>query len=244
MLKYIRIVFRALWYIIYIYPRYFYYYISKKKTPFEKRYEKTVKSIRFVSKLLDVEYHITGLENFKDEENYYICGNHQSFFDALSMYALVPGKKLRAIAKEESRKMIVAGKVSYALDTLYLDRDDLRKSMKVMKKAGQLLESGEFNVLVFPEGTRTKNKDRSFNEFKAGAFKPAYYGKKDIIPFAIVDSYQVLNFKIWKKKYHVQVSFMEPIRYEEFKDMNTQELATLIQNKVQAKYNELLKNKF
>lgn len=244
MLKYIRIIFRALWYIIYIYPRYFYYYITKNKTPYEERYTKTVKSIKFLSKLLDVEYHVTGMENFDPDKNYYVCGNHQSFFDALTMFSLFEKRKLKAVAKHESRKMPVAGKVITSLDTLYLDRDDLRKSMQVMKKAGQILADGEFNLLVFPEGTRTKNKDRSFNEFKAGAFKPAYYGKKDIIPFAIVDSYQVLNFKIWKKKYHVQVHFLEPIKYDDFKNLNTQELATLIQNKVQEKYNELGKNKF
>jgi len=243
MLKYIRIVFRALWYVIYIYPPFLYYKITKNKTPYEKRYAKALKTLTKLAKLLDVEYHVTGYENLDPNEHYYFAPNHQSFFDALTMIIVAPDRKIRAIAKEESKRMPVAGKIINAIDTLYLDRKDLRQAVKLMREAGTVLENGQ-DILIFPEGTRTKNPNFELNEFKAGSLKPVYYAKGSIVPVCIVDTHTILSPKIRRKKYHIQVCFMDPISYEELQTISTADLAIRLKEQIQNKYNELKENEF
>ena len=92
MFKYIRIIFRCLWYVIYIYPTFIYYVITKKKTPYEKRYAKTKKTLTKLSRLLDIEYHVTGYDKLDPKERYYFAPNHQSFLDSLSMIILTEGR--------------------------------------------------------------------------------------------------------------------------------------------------------
>lgn len=244
MLKYIRIVFRCLWYVLYIYPTFLYYRITKNKSPYEKRYEKTKRTITRLAKLLDVEYHITGYDQLDPNENYYFAPNHQSFFDALSMLIVLPDRHVRCVAKEESIKMPIAGKLIYAIDSLFLDRDDLRQAVKIMKEAGRILKEDKQDILIFPEGTRTKNPNREMNDFKPGSLKPAIYGEKAIVPVCLVDTYTILSPKIRRKKYHIQVCFLEPIPYEKAKELGTTELAKVMKELISAKAEELKNNKF
>ena len=244
MLKYIRILFRCLWFVIYIYPPFLYYRITKNKTPFEKRYNKTVKTVTKLAKLLDVEYHVTGLEKLDPNERYYFAPNHQSFFDSLSMLIVLSDRKLRCVAKAEAIRMPVAGKLIYAIESLFLDRKDLRQSVKIMREAGKTLAEGERDILIFPEGTRTKNPNREMNEFKPGALKPLYYAKKSIVPVCVVGTYKILSPKIRQKKYPVQVHFLDPISYEEAERLGTIALAELMQTRIKEKYNELINNEF
>ena len=242
MFKYIRIVFRCLWYVIYIYPTYVYYILTKKKTPYEKRYAKTKKTLTKLARLLDIEYHVTGYENLDPNETYYFAPNHQSFFDSLSMIILSEGRNLRCVAKKEARKMPVAGDIIYSIDSLFLDRKDLRQSVKIMKEAGNILAQGKQDVLIFPEGTRSKNENHEMNEFKSGALKPLIYAKKSVVPVCIYGSPDVLDPKVFKKKYHVYVCYMDPVPYEEVEKLGTQQLAVLLKDKIQNKFYELKEN--
>ena len=244
MFKYIRIIFRCLWYVIYIYPTFIYYVITKKKTPYEKRYAKTKKTLTKLSRLLDIEYHVTGYDKLDPNERYYFAPNHQSFFDSLSMIILTEGRYLRCVAKKEARKMPVAGDIIYSIDSLFLDRKDLRQSVKIMREAGNILSGGEQDVLIFPEGTRSKNENHEMNEFKPGALKPAFYAKKGIVPVCFYGTPDILDPKVFKKKYHVQVCFLDAVPYEEVERLGTQELAVILKDRIQEKYNELKNNKF
>lgn len=226
MFKYIKYIIRAGWYIIGFYPRYLYYLITKnKKTPYEVRYKKTQKTLVKVSKLLHVVYHIEGLENIPEDKGHLFIGNHQSFFDPLSLIINLPDRKLVCVAKKESIKFPIAGQIIYSLDTLLMDRDDLRASVKVIREAANELQKKERDVVIFPEGTRTKNKDKSMNEFKPGSLKTAYFAKATIVPFVFSDSYKVLDIKVKDKRSHVKLSFLKPLTYDDYKDLSTVELA-------------------
>lgn len=226
MFKYIKYIIRAGWYIIGFYPRYLYYLITKnKKTPYEVRYNKTQKTLVKVSKLLHVVYHIEGLENIPEDKGHLFIGNHQSFFDPLSLIINLPDRKLVCVAKKESIKFPIAGQIIYSLDTLLMDRDDLRASVKVIREAANELQKKERDVVIFPEGTRTKNKDKSMNEFKPGSLKTAYFAKATIVPFVFSDSYKVLDIKVKDKRSHVKLSFLKPLTYDDYKDLSTVELA-------------------
>ena len=107
-------------------------------------------------------------------------------------------------------------------------------------KAGKVA-SGEFctekevksgrNYLIFAEGTRTKNPNH-VNEFKGGSFKCAMKAQCPIVPVALIDSYKPFDVNSIEK-IKVQVHFLEPICYEEYKDMKSVEIAKEVKIRIE-----------
>ena len=69
-------------------------------------------------------------------------------------------------------------------------------------------------------------------EFHGGSFKCATKAKCPILPIALIDSYKVLDQK-GSKPVTVQIHFLEPIPYEEYKELNTVELAEMVHSKIE-----------
>lgn len=240
MIKFLKYIIFVGWYAIYIYPRYFYYKITKnKKTSYDVRYNKTRKTLKFLNKLLNVKCHLENTEKIPEKKGCLFIGNHQSFYDPLALISCFDDRKFVPIAKKESIKYPIAGKIIYAIDSLFLDRKDLRSSVKIVRTASDILNENDRDVLLFPEGTRTKNKDYSMNEFKPGSLKTAYYAKAPIVPFAIDDTHMVLNPKINNMRTDIKIRFLDPIMYEDYKDLTTQELANKLHALIEANVMEL-----
>ena len=53
-----------------------------------------------------------------------------------------------------------------------------------------------------------------------------------ILPVALIDSHKVLDQK-GSKKVTVQVHYLEPIYYEEYKELNTVELAEMVRKRIE-----------
>ena len=112
----------------------------------------------------------------------------------------------------------------------HMDREDVRQSMKVIQSVIKEVEQGN-NYLIFPEGTRSR-KGNEMLEFHSGSFKCALKTKCPILPMALVDCFKVLDQK-GSKPVDVQIHYLEPIYYEEYKDMNTTELAKYVRSKIE-----------
>ena len=95
------------------------------------------------------------------------------------------------------------------------------------------------NAAIFPEGTRTKDIDKSLGEFKAGSFKPALESKKDILPIAIDGTYKPLSSKYKKIRYVINVSVLDLYKYEDFKGLNTVEIASNVKEKINLELNKI-----
>ena len=117
-----------------------------------------------------------------------------------------------------------------------MDREDIRQSMKVIQAVIKELTNGR-TFLIFPEGTRSKNGNKML-EFHSGTFKCATKSKCTIQPFALIDSFKVLDNN-GIDMVNVQLHYLEPIPYEEYKDMNTTEIATMVHDRVEKKIAEL-----
>ena len=89
------------------------------------------------------------------------------------------------------------------------------------------------NYLIFPEGTRSKL-GNTMLEFHGGSFRCATKSKCPVVPIALVDSFKVLDQK-GSKPVSVQRHNLEPIFYEEYKDMKPAELAALVRSRSEAK---------
>ena len=70
-----------------------------------------------------------------------------------------------------------------------------------------------------------------------GSFRCAVKAKAPIVPFAFVDSFKVLDQK-GSKPVAVQLHYLPVIPYEEYKDMNTVEIADMVKSRIQAVLDE------
>ena len=184
---------------------------------------------------------LTGLQNLPCEPSFVLTPNHQSFMDAVCMIELLK-QKSSFIAKKESKKYVLIGKAISSIDCQYLDRDNLRQEIQLMREVKNSLKNENKKWIIFPEGTRSKNKDYAVNEFKPGSLKMAMSSAVDIYPVAIWGTFRVLNIKENRfKQYPIYIHIFNPITHNDYKDMTTHELASFIQNKISKKILELKK---
>ena len=242
MIKWIGFIFRAVPYVLIKYPELLYYYCNRDKLSFVKRYKFVQDVIKHVMEGLHVDFHVKGLEKLKETRWYILTPNHQSFLDALSFISVLDDPST-FVAKIESQKYPIVGKCIDILDGLYLDRSNLRQEIKVMQELRKSLNNENKKWVLFPEGTRTTDPEFKMGEFKAGSFKAPMTAKVDIYPVAMWGSFRVLpvNEK-GRKRYPIQISILDPITYEDYKDMSTADLAKLVQSKVQEELDKLKEN--
>lgn len=105
--------------------------------------------VRFTGSTVDVK----GLENIPDRHVLFVS-NHQSNFDIPLLMGYVPKFK-GFVAKIELEKVPVISWWMKKMNCLFLDRNDMRQSLKVIIQGIGLLKAGN-TMVVFPEGTRSK----------------------------------------------------------------------------------------
>ena len=178
----------------------------------------------------------SGLENLPKENGYVIFPNHQGLFDSL-LFIYTHEEPLSVVTRTDMRNVRLLRRVFDALGALAIDREDVRQSMKIIIQMAEDVSKGT-NYLIFPEGTRSRN-GNNLLPFKGGSFKASTKTKTPIVPAAIIDSYKPFDSNSIKKC-TVQVHYLKPLYYEDYKDMKTTEIADLVHDMIQEKINSEL----
>lgn len=129
---------------------------------------------------------VYGLENIPDR-NVVFISNHQGDFDIAIFMALIPKEK-GFVAKIELQKIPVLKTWMKYLGCVFMDRNDLKQSLKTINDAIKFIKQGH-SMVIFPEGTRSKSD--KMGEFKAGSFKLATKTNTPIVPVTIDGSYKL-----------------------------------------------------
>ena len=204
---------------------------KKDKIPFEKRSKKARDLIRFAIKCLKYDIRVEGLENLPQEPACYF-GNHLSALDPLAMFEIFD-TPICFVGKVEIKKIPVIGRIFTAADSLFLDRSNLKQQLKVMLAVQESLEQKRANWFVFPEGTRNKDQMAVMLPFQHGAFRSGMKAGVPIVPFAHTGEFRIMSKKHSFKKYPTHIKFLKPIYPEEYKDMSTEEVAAIVQSRIQ-----------
>ena len=155
--------------------------------------------------------------------------NHQGLFDVLAILQVCP-VPFSVVAKKELTDVPFLKQVFACMKALMIDREDIKQSMQIILQVIKEVKEGR-NYLIFAEGTRNKDKNRP-HEFKGGSFKAATKSRCPIVPVALIDSYKAFDTGSAKKMV-VQVHFLEPMYYDEYKDMKTTELALEVKTRIE-----------
>lgn len=195
---------------------------------YEEKYKHIRYILRHVCKSGNIDLKVTGLENIPKEDGFLLCGNHQGIFDIVAIVETFD-RPIAAVLKKELNEIPFLKQVVTCTHSYPMDREDIRQSMKVIQSVTKDLMNGR-NIVLFPEGTRSK-KGNEMGEFHAGSFKCVTKSKVPIVPMAFIDSFKVLD-QDGTAPLQVQLHYLEPIYYEEYKDMKTNEIAALVKSRI------------
>lgn len=170
-----------------------------------------------------------GQENIPAESGYMFFPNHQGLFDVLAIVSACP-KPFSVVMKKEIQNIPFLKQVFACMKAYAIDREDVKQAMKVIIQVTKEVQNGR-NYLIFAEGTRTKDPNH-VHDFKGGSFKSAMKAKCPVVPVALIDSYKPFDVKSIEKV-TVQVHFLEPVYYEEYKDMKSVELAAEVKKRIE-----------
>lgn len=179
-----------------------------------------------------------GQENIPEKDGFMFFPNHQGMYDVLAMIESCP-KPFSLVYKIELKDIPFLKQIAKCMKAFFIDRDDVRQSMKVIMAVSKEIEKGR-NYIIFPEGTRSKNGNK-LGEFKGGSFKAATKVKCPIVPVALIDSFKPFDSHSLKPV-EVQVHYLKPLYYDEYKDMKTTEIAEEVQKRIEKVIEEYKKD--
>ena len=136
-------------------------------------------------------YDITGEENIPEQGPFMVYCNHQSYADLFaSLWLFRNHCQMGYVAKEEWRKFRFLSLAIEYSRSIFLIRHNPREAVKAINEAKALLDQG-FNMLIFPEGTRSRRHE--MGDFKHGAFKFAENAKVPVLPITFDGGYKLLE---------------------------------------------------
>ncbi len=195
----------------------------------EKRYALLKKITIHANKGGRVKIKAYGKEHIPKEGGFMFFPNHQGLFDVLAIieacdYPFAP------VAKIEVQNTPFLKQVFQILKSKFMDRDDVRQNMRVIKEISEEVKAGS-RRLIFPEGTRSKQGNKLL-EFKGGSFKSAIYARCPIVPVVMIDSFKPFDTNTISPV-TVQVHFLPPISFEEYGKMKSTEIAQMVKEQIE-----------
>lgn len=205
----------------------------------KKEYDRNSKYYRFLlhfttfwgMKIVRVKEHASGIEKLPENSRYLLVCNHRSKFDPIITWDILRKKDIAFISKPENFKVPIYGNLIRKCCFLPIDRQDPMRALATIKKAGELLKSGEVSVGVYPEGTR--NYGSELLPFHNGVFKAAQIAGVPIVVAAIRGTDDIKrNYPL--KRSHVYFDVIEVLDAEYVKNTRTPAIGERVKKDIES----------
>lgn len=211
------------------YPKMIYMSCHPEKYSSEEQYDYCLKLIKLLIDTCNIKIEVSGLENIPKDDGFYLCSNHQEKFDPLAIWYAFP-RHIGVILNDEATHRPFIREVCKLIKSRKLKNNDLHSLVTCFSDITKDLTSG-INYMIFPEGWYESDYTQ-LSEFRSGCFKSPQRAHCKILPVALIDSYKIFD-KGYKTTNPIQVKFLEPIEPENYANLKTQEIAAIVQSKIQ-----------
>ncbi len=169
-------------------------------------------------------------------KTYVIISNHQSSLDILLVNCL--RYRFKWISKIEINKVPILSWYLKMADYITVDRGDKDSKEKMMEESYSCLQKG-ISIMLFPEGTRSSDKEISF--FRRGAFQLAISTNTPLLPVLIDGSGDVLpkHGHIFRGLHKITIRVLDPVEPSAFGTKDCDELALKFQEMMKDALQEL-----
>lgn len=170
-------------------------------------------------------------ENVPVQGGALVCSNHQSFFDPV-LVGVVFNRRLNYLARKSLFRFAPFRWLIEFLDAIPIERDGF--GIGGIKETLKRLKAGEM-VLIFPEGTRTR--DGSISALKPGFISLARRSKTPLLPVAMDGAYDAWprNAKLPRPS-KVVVCVGEPIDQEQIQQLDDDQLIQELDRRIHGCY--------
>jgi 1-acyl-sn-glycerol-3-phosphate acyltransferase len=135
-----------------------------------------------------VGFEVEGREHVEPGKRYVVVSNHISNFDIPVLFRAIP-TPIRFLAKKELYKIPLLGPGMNAAGIVKVDRGGARSTREAINTAAQETYRRGFSLVVFAEGTRSRNGEMS--DFRTGAVRIARDNEADLLPVVISGSFDI-----------------------------------------------------
>lgn len=195
----------------------------------EQHYEMIQTIVHRANKGGHVQVDSYGVENLPKEQGFMLYPNHQGLYDTLAIADAFP-YPFSVVAKKEVENVPFIKQMLACMQGYCIDRDDIRQSMTVISQVAKDVQQKKKNFIIFAEGTRSRQGNK-IGSFKGGSFKCATKAKCPIVPVTLINSFLPFDSDS-TEKVNVQVHYLPPITYEEYKEMKTTEIAARVEEEI------------
>jgi len=179
---------------------------------------------------------ITGREKATRGTTYVIISNHQSVLDILFINSL--RYKFKWISKIENINLPVLGWYLRMAGYITVNRGNEESKVEMLERSLNYLKGG-MSIMIFPEGTRSLDKEIGF--YKRGAFQLALQANVPVLPILIDGTGGILpkHGLIFGAGHHITIRVLDPVFPESFNTENVDELALRFSAMMSAELKEL-----
>ena len=150
--------------------------------------------------------------------------------DPLLVYYGVHVRPMAAVGKKSLFQNHFMHILKKCFTSVSLDRENDREAAKAMIEAIKEVKNGT-NFIIFPEGGIKSRDVEEMVSLRAGAYKLAQKPGATIVPVAIIGSSMISKVK-WYKKKIIKLKILKPITKDEYNNLNTTEIGTLVENMI------------
>ncbi len=208
-------------------------YLIGKKNPTLRDYSSLHMvqwGFRTLNSICGLEITVIGHDNVPTDQPVLYVANHNSYFDIIISYTFCEDLT-GYIAKSSIQKVPSLNIWMNLVYCLFIDRDDMRQSMRVIQDAIGLIKKG-ISVTVFPEGTRGDSEEMI--PFKAGSLRIAEKSGCPVIPLAISNTRHILGERMPRvTPTHVILQYGKPIYPDDIKKEKKETLSQVTQSTIQ-----------
>jgi len=183
---------------------------------------------------------VIGLQKISKDRPYVIVSNHQSAFDIVLLYRI--NRHFKWVAKRELSRVPVIGWNLILNRCILIDRASAASAKKMVLDSLKHINRGS-SILIFPEGTRSK--DGKVGRFKEGAFLIAQRAKVPIVPIVIEGSKDILPkpgiVNLFQK---LTIKVLDPIPVEQILSLTTDQLTKQVNQIIREEHERLAPNKY
>jgi 1-acyl-sn-glycerol-3-phosphate acyltransferase len=170
---------------------------------------------------------VEGRENWPTTGGGLVCANHQSFFDP-PLVGLTCPRRMNYLARDSLFRMPMLKQLIAFLDAIPIDREG--GGLAGLKETLKRLKECEL-VLIFPEGTRTR--DGEVAPLKPGFIAVARRSRAPLVPVAIDGAFQAWPRTAWLPRFsRLAVVIGPPIPTSEVESLNDDDLLAELEQRI------------
>jgi 1-acyl-sn-glycerol-3-phosphate acyltransferase len=176
---------------------------------------------------------VTGLEQIDTSKPHVYAVTHASALDIPVLYVYLPFE-FRILFKKELLSYPIVGWHLRRSGQVCIDQQKPTRSIAHIRSAVKSLQAG-LPLVIFPEGGRTP--DGKIKPFMPGAFYLAIKAQVDIVPVALVGTYELLPMNTYHiKSRPLEMRLGEPITTSGYTLRNMEELSAKVHQAMEDLY--------